>query len=342
MIKAFARTFSFLLTLLILFSLTSCEGQKAIVNDIEEKEANEIIVFLASKNISADKMAAEAGPGAQTKVVLYQIVVKESDYIKAISILNREGLPRKRGATLLTLFSKPGLVPSEQEEKIRYRAGKEEELANTIRKIDGVIDADIQLSLPEEETLAPGAPRETATASVYVKHQGVLDDPNSHLITKIKRWVASSVNGLEFDNVTVIADRARFSDVTLDSSGQALSSTDEVDYVSIWTVVVAKESASRFRGIFLFFSLLVISSLGAFGWILWKISSVISAFGGWLSLLQPQVFDLAKIQPQPAKGDEEKQEDKEAQEAIEQASDGEEEDNEDFDEADDEDEDDFE
>lgn len=336
MTKPFSRFFSCFLAFFALMSLTSCEGQKVIVNDIEEKEANEIIVFLASKNIQADKIMAEAAPGGgQSKALLYQIVVQESDYIKAISILNREGLPRKRGATLLTLFSKPGLVPSEQEEKIRYRAGKEEELANTIRKIDGVIDADIQLSLPEEETLAPGAPREAATASVYVKHQGVLDDPNSHLITKIKRWVASSVNGLEFDNVTVIADRARFSDVTLDASGHALAAHDDVDYVSIWSVVVAKESASRFRTLFLFFSVMMIASVAALSWTLWKISLLMAFLGGWAAMLQVKPFDPEQFMQ---KKDPEEEALEEKQELEEGSSDQESDQDQDFDEADEEDE----
>ncbi len=61
----------------------------------------------------------------------------------------------------------------------------------------------------------PQAPAQRVTAAVYVKHQGIVDDPNSHLISKIKRLVAGSVTGLDINDVTVISDRSRFTDVTL-------------------------------------------------------------------------------------------------------------------------------
>ena len=333
----------FFFMVFFLVSLTSCEGQKIIVNDIEEKEANEIIVFLASKHIVADKIVGEGDAG---KVLLYQIVVKESDYIRAMSILNREGLPRRRGATLLTLFSKSGLVPSEKEEKIRYRAGKEEELANTIRKIDGVIDADIQLSLPEEESLIPGAPKQIATASVYVKHQGVLDDPNSHLVTKIKRWVASSVNGLEFDNVTVIADKARFTDVMVERGSGVVSEVleEEKEYVSIWSVVIAKESVSRFRFFFLGFGMIILFLSSALAWIFWKIFPALLHFGGVSSLLSPKQLSFegietssGELEGEKVEGEEESGEDKGEDDDDEDDDDDDDDDDEDEDEEDEED-----
>ena len=40
---------------LVLFLVTGCETQTEIVSNLEEREANEIIVFLASKGIGAIK-----------------------------------------------------------------------------------------------------------------------------------------------------------------------------------------------------------------------------------------------------------------------------------------------
>ncbi len=224
--KDFLKSFSTLLIMVMFLSILSgCESNKTIINDIEEKEANEIIVFLAGKGVAADKLAvADSGGAGGSKIPMYQITVKKSEAVRAMAILNRFGFPRRKGKTLLGLFSKSGLVPSEMEEKIRFTSGLEEQLANTIRKIDGVIDADVQLSIPDEASLVPGENKEITTASVYVKHQGIFDDPNSHLEAKIKRWVSSSVKGLEFDNVTVIADKARFADI--------LGGDDALDFIS--------------------------------------------------------------------------------------------------------------
>lgn len=304
----FYRTgFIFLLSVFLL-ALSSCDSSKVVVHGVEEKEANEILVFLASKNISADKVLPESsgGGGPGDKTVLYDIAVSENEWINAMAILNREGLPRKKGTNLLQLFSKSGLVPSEQEENIRYRAGKEEELASTIRKIDGVIDADIQLSLPEEQNLVPGTPSQIATASVYVKHQGILDDPNSHLITKIKRLVASSVPGLEFDNVTVIADRSRFTDVAMDEFLKRTEAQEgKKEYVKVWSVVIAKESASRFRMIFLTFCLTILFFVLGIAWLLWKVHPLAEDFGGLGAFFTLEPFRLSALEKDSSEATEE-------------------------------------
>ena len=55
-----------------------------------------------------------------------------------------------------------------------------------------------------------------------MKHQGVLEDPNSHIEIKIKRLIAGSVSGLSYDDVAVISDRSRFSDITLTPEGEPI------------------------------------------------------------------------------------------------------------------------
>lgn len=260
------RFFSFLLVLLL---LTGCEGNQAIVSNIEEREANEIVVYLASKGIVAQKIQA---PTAETAaVLLYNINVDSDRAVDAMSILNKVGLPRRAGTNLLTLFAKSGLMSSDKEETIRYQAGLAEELKNTIRKIDGVLEADVQLSFPASETISPGGVPPKITAAVYVKHQGVLDDPNSHMETKIKRLLSGSVNGLTFENVIVVSDRSRFTDITLTPEGEPISgSSIQEAYVSIWGLVLTKSSLARFRVIFFIFILLIALLCAAIGWAIWK------------------------------------------------------------------------
>jgi type III secretion protein J len=193
--------------------LTSCESRKIIVNGLDEREANEIIVFLATKGIDASKaQSVAASGGGGTKIVLWDISVDSTQALVAMSYLNQAGLPRRQSQNLLNIFTGAGLVPSEMEQKIRYQAGLAEQIASTIRKIDGVLDAEVQISFPEENPLNPNEKKQPITASVWVKHNGVLDDPNSHLVSKIKRLVAASVPGLDYDNVTVIGERARFNE----------------------------------------------------------------------------------------------------------------------------------
>jgi type III secretion protein J len=274
-----------------------------IVNDVEEREANEIIVFLASKNIAAEKLPSpSAGPAGGTTVTLWSIAVPPGQSTESMALLNQNGLPRKKGVNLLDLFAKAGLMSSEKEETIRYQAGLAEQIANTIRKIDGVIDADVQLSFPPEETGIPGTATtvKKVTASVYVKHQGILDDPNSHLVTKIKRLVAGSVSGLDVNDVTVISDRSRFSDITLMPQVEPLTPKPK-EYVSIWSIVMSKSSASRFRILFFTLCIVAIILAAAFGWLIWKFYPLLKRGRGLKELFNPIPVEAQRRAPEKEK-----------------------------------------
>lgn len=267
------RCFFFLIPLLTLLFLTSCESNQSIIANIDEREANEIVVYLASKGIASQKVqVATSELGAANAALQYNIVVAEDRSVDAMSILNKVGLPRRMGTNLLELFAKSGLMSSDREETIRYQAGLAEELKNTIRKIDGVIEADVQISFPSSDsTPTPGVAVPKITAAVYIKHQGVLDDPNSHMEIKIKRLMSGSVNGLDYDNVIVITDRSRFSDITLTPEGDPIGGKGlEQTYVSIWGLVLTKSSLSRFRAIFFVFVILIALLCAALGWAAYK------------------------------------------------------------------------
>ncbi len=259
--------------LLGLIFLVGCSGNQAIVNNVDERDANEIVVFLASKGIAAQKVAAPSSAiGGTTPSDMYSITVADNQSTEAMALLNRYGLPRVQGTNLLTLFAKSGLISSDREETIRYQAGLAEELKNTIRKIDGVLDADVQISFPDTTvTLPPGTPLPKITAAVYVKHQGIMEDPNSHMEVKIKRLMAGSVNGLNFEDVSVISDRSRFADIRLQPEGEMIGSKAlQQTYVKMWGVVLTKSSLMRFRLIFFSFIILLLLFAVGFGWMVYK------------------------------------------------------------------------
>lgn len=272
-----------LLLVFMAAAILSCEGKRELVSDISEKQANEILVFLAAKGITAEKeaKAVTGAGGAANQEQMFSVLVPASQQTEALAILNRNGLPRRKGPNLLSLFAKSGLVSSAQEEQIRYQEGLSAQLASTIRQIDGVLDASVQISFPQETAALPGTEQQEqrVTASVYVKHQGVLDDPNSQLVTKIKRLISSSVVGLAYDNVTVVTDRSRFTDVVLAEEADTMSD-DARDYTRVWTLVMAKESVTRFRTIALILCVVILLLAGFIAWLLWKMFPAIQHSGG--------------------------------------------------------------
>ncbi|MEX1013021.1 MAG: type III secretion inner membrane ring lipoprotein SctJ [Waddliaceae bacterium] len=265
--------------------LTSCESRKAIVNQLDEKEANEILVFLGARGINAVKEpSTEGGAGGAQRIPLWNVTVPIEQSTEAMSLLNRAGLPRRRGTNLLGIFSDTGLVPSELAERIRYQAGLAEQIASVIRMMDGVLDAEVQISFPEDDPLNPGRTRGNITASVYVKHSGVLDDPNVQMESKIKRLVTGSITGLDFDHVTVIGDRARFSELQPQFQGPEAGR----NLVNIWDIIIANESVTRFRVVFFTLLITVLLLLFSFIWMIWKIFPLLEEKGGFSALFQLQ------------------------------------------------------
>jgi type III secretion protein J len=295
-LKRLNQLSKYLLFVLFIFPLlTSCTKSQNIVNNLEEREANEVMVFLKNRGISAQKIAAAASKGGGGDgVALYSIAVHPNSSIKAMSLLSANGLPRRRSTNLLSIFSKGGLVPSAMDQKIKFQEGLAEQISGTIRQIDGVLDAVIQLSFPEEE-LIPGANavKKQKTASVYVKHDGILDDPNSQLVTKIRRLVSSSIEGLTFNNVTVIPDRARFR-VSSQSGGLGNGADQEKNFVKLWGIIVGKDSVTRFRVVFFSFVTIIILLLLSLLWTLYKTFPLIMRAGGPKALLSLQPLTIAK------------------------------------------------
>lgn len=271
-----------LFVFLISLFLAGCESNTSIVNNVEEREANEIVVFLASKGIAAQKVQTTSEAAGGTPTISWDIYVDKSRQVDAMALLNQQGLPRIKGTNLLTLFAKTGLMTSDKEETIRYQAGVEEELKNIIRKIDGVLDADVRISFPSETAGGlGGGPEVTAPkikAAVYVKHQGILDDPNQHLESKIKRLVSGSIENLSFDDVSVISDKSRFAEIKFPQEAQLIGPKGlEKEYVKIWSIIMTKSSAKKFRLIFFTMIIIIFVFAAASGWLIYKFYPVLKS-----------------------------------------------------------------
>ncbi len=264
-----------LLLISIAFIFAGCESNQSIVSNVQEREANEIVVFLASKGIAAQKVlvTAEGAAAGTATAAMWNIFVDKNKAVEAMALLNSNGLPKLRGTTLLELFKKSGLMTSDKEETIRYQAGIEEELENTIRKIDGVLDADVKISFPtsSEATLAGTEQSQKIKAAVYVKHQGVLDDPNQHLESKIKRLVAGSVDLVSYEDVSIISDKSRFTDIQMGFDSKLIGpKTLQREYVKIWSIIMPRTSANKFRAIFFTMIFIILGFGSVIGWMIYK------------------------------------------------------------------------
>ena len=102
--------------------------------------------------------------------------------------------------------------------------------------------------------------------------------PMPILITRIKRLVAGSVNGLDYDNVTVIGDRARFSESPLGGCQGGFEKKNAPSSMS-GRSSLQKNPLTRFRIIFFSFTIILLILLLTFIWMLWKIMPILRQGG---------------------------------------------------------------
>ena len=122
-----------------LFFLTGCEQKMMIINDVDQREANEIVVFLASKGIAAEKVAdVSTAPGGTETGAKYSISVESGRATDAMAILNQNvpDFPVKKERPCSRLFAGGGRsCPQTSRRPSAIQAGLAQQIANMIRKI---------------------------------------------------------------------------------------------------------------------------------------------------------------------------------------------------------------
>lgn len=130
------------------------------------------------------------------------IMVSATDVARARVALARTGIP-DGGRPGMEIFDKPAYAMTDFTQRINYRRALEGELERTIGKMKGVASAQVHLAIQETSSFrAASQPRE---ASVVLKLRGG-QTPTADVVRGIAQLVASSVDGLSSENVTVLDD----------------------------------------------------------------------------------------------------------------------------------------
>lgn len=184
---------------LALAAALACGCASELASDLDEAQADEIVLALDEAGIGATKERAE-GPGDR-----FRVVVAHEDVAAALAVLRDAQLPRERAPGIAELFAERGLVPSAVEERARQAAATAGELARSIERFEGVTRARVHLALPDpaarpldEEPLSP-------RASVLIEHR-----PDANIDEDaVRALVAGAVPRLAAEDVAVVRTRAR-------------------------------------------------------------------------------------------------------------------------------------
>lgn len=181
-------------SLLIWVCLVGCDA--ALESGLTETQADAVVVALHGQGIGAEKVpGASNDPG-------FEVRVAADDVGPALRVLREAGLPAAEEPGIHDVFGEGGLVPTATEERARYAVALGGELAATLERIDGVLDARVHVALPDRRlTLMDDAPQRPR-ASVLLKHHRGRPPYDAE---QVRALVAGAVDGMLPADVSVMS-----------------------------------------------------------------------------------------------------------------------------------------
>ncbi|WP_164860622.1 flagellar basal-body MS-ring/collar protein FliF [Rhodococcus sp. X156] len=142
------------------------------------------------------------------------IMVPEKDVYALRLTMSSAGLPTS-GKSGYSLLDNEGITTSEFKQQVDYQRALEGEIGNTVRSIDGVVDATVHLAIPKDTVYDDGTKKPTGAVLLTTAPGTKL---TSGQVQSVVNLVSSSVPGLTADQVSVS-----------DSTGKVLSALGEDD-----------------------------------------------------------------------------------------------------------------
>jgi type III secretion protein J len=183
------------LLLLSILALAGCK--QAIYTQLNETEANDVLLTLIRGGIEAEKRVTDDKQ--------FAVYVRDADVATSIELLRADAQPAQRFSSLGDVFDRNGLISSPTEERMRYIHGLQQELSHTLSEIDGVVVARVHIVVPAHDALDTVV--KPSSASVFIKHRPDLN--MQLLVPAVKDLVVRSIEGLGPDTVAVSLFPAR-------------------------------------------------------------------------------------------------------------------------------------
>jgi len=244
------------LVLLAALLLSACEAE--LYNNLDQRQANEMVATLQQRGIPAQRVAVKGGQ--------YTVVVDKARFAESITILNDAGLPKQEFQTMGQVFKKDGLVSSPTQERAQMIFALSQELSRTVSEIDGVLSARVHLVLPENDPLRQQLV--PSSASVFIRHRS--NAPVGNLVPQVKMLVANGVAGLSYDKVSVVL-------VPVDS--QKPSQGQDLEMVSFLGLWMHRDNVAQAMWMFFGLVALVVLLAGGLGVVLYRRGGRVYALG---------------------------------------------------------------
>ncbi len=207
-------------------SLLACSSTP-LVEDVSQKEANEIVALLSRHGVPAQSQRVAGGRGK------YSVATDRSYYEESIILLQRYDLPRTIASPFEDLVEQQGFLPNSREiEALRIDRARSIELEELLLSHPGVKSARVVVrsaSLPE------GVSEGACSAVVQTEGQA----PRIEILTEI---IANALPGINRSYIRVAIEQAPQVQVRVDQpsglyrSGETVVQVPLVSFLWLWRV----------------------------------------------------------------------------------------------------------
>ena len=127
--------------------LSGC-AQETVAHLQTEKNANKIVYLLETNGIEAQKHKDE-----ESRELAFNVMVPADQKLQALGILKENNLPEEMKVDSATMVENTGMIPTAEQERTKREVGIMGDLTNAFRTIPGIIDAQVQVTLPPDNPL---------------------------------------------------------------------------------------------------------------------------------------------------------------------------------------------
>lgn len=182
------------MTLLATLLLISGCKEEALLNGLNQNQANEVVALLQKNNIEARKRnIAKSG---------YSVYVGLRDFSAAVDLTTIYNLPSKPRVEIAEMFPSDALISSPRAEVARIYSAIEQRLEQTLNQISGVVSSRVHVSYDISNTDAEkkGKPMHLA---VLLRYDTANNAP-ANLIADATRLLKNSFSNVDYDNISVV------------------------------------------------------------------------------------------------------------------------------------------
>jgi len=218
----------FIVLLGFLFVFVGEPNYTKILSNLDSEEANKVIEYLET-----EKVKYKLGNGNS-------ISVEAEKAAKVRISIAAQGIPSS-GIIGYEIFDQSTIGMSEFQQRISKKRAMEGEIAKTIISLQSVEHARVSIVEPEKSIFADESNEATASVTLKLKGGRYLSQEN---IAAISHTVASSIEGLKPENVTIIDQSGKLLSQIPDGDGLQMSGTKQYEVKSKVEGYLAKKAQS--------------------------------------------------------------------------------------------------